>query len=362
MKSDLRIPSLDGLRAISIILVIFSHTVTKISDQIHFSNITFYLNFGALGVRIFFVISGFLITGLLLKELAQTDNINLLKFYFRRTMRIFVPFYFFLIIIFFTSNSGLTPPIPFKTFLTAITYNSNYISNSNWDITHSWSLSVEEQFYLLFPGILAFLGVAKTKKFLLAALLIAPASRLWYFFHYGETDFFWFTTAFHHNMDALAIGGLLSLFREELHKNQIYQYFLRKNFALLLPILIVILNNQDDHPKFAVSAGISAVNLLIVLFLDWVVVNHESLVGKVLNSRPMILIGMMSYSIYLWQQPFFNPDNKAMFATFPYNLGALILASILSYYLIEKKSLLLRQSLENKLFKNKTQAIPVVQT
>ena len=94
MKSDLRIPSLDGLRAISIILVIFSHTVTKISDQIHFSNITFYLNFGALGVRIFFVISGFLITGLLLKELAQTDNINLLKFYFRRTMRIFVPFYF----------------------------------------------------------------------------------------------------------------------------------------------------------------------------------------------------------------------------------------------------------------------------
>ena len=83
-----RIPSLDGLRAISILLVIaahFLHTV-GISD----------LNVGALGVRVFFVISGFLISGLLISEIDKTSTIRLAKFYYRRTLRIFPPYYFFL--------------------------------------------------------------------------------------------------------------------------------------------------------------------------------------------------------------------------------------------------------------------------
>ena len=87
-----RIPSLDGLRTISIFLVIIGHLF-------HVLGYGYLGNLGNLGVRVFFVISGFLITGLLIKELEKTNQINLAKFYFRRTLRIFPPYYFYLLII-----------------------------------------------------------------------------------------------------------------------------------------------------------------------------------------------------------------------------------------------------------------------
>lgn len=352
MEKSSRIPSLDGLRTISIALVVANHVQMSYSQKLE----DIY-NFGNLGVRIFFVISGFLITGLLLKELNETGRIALLKFYFRRTLRIFVPFYFFLLIVFVATVLGWIPSISTENFFNTATYTSNYLGNEAWDITHSWSLAVEEQFYLIFPGILAFLGIVRTKKILLAVILFAPIARLLYFIHYGETDFFWFTTAFHHNMDSLAIGCLLALFQQKLHSNIAYQYFLKSKFALLFPIPIFILNNQKNHPKFAVSIAITMLILLIAMFIDWSVVNVESFFGKILNSRPIVLIGMMSYSIYLWQQPFFSPYNKAIFTTFPINFAAMMVASTLSYYLIEKKSLQLRQYLETKLFNRKKVAI-----
>src|SRR6266508_1349017 len=89
-----RIPSLDGLRAISITLVIISHAVFTVPGGIHLGWVE---SLGGLGVRVFFVISGFLITKLLLQELETRGTIHLSKFYFRRTLRIFVPYYFFLL-------------------------------------------------------------------------------------------------------------------------------------------------------------------------------------------------------------------------------------------------------------------------
>lgn len=354
MEKSSRIPSLDGLRTISIVLVVANHVQMSYSQRLEDT-----YNLGNLGVRIFFVISGFLITGLLLKEINETGKIALLKFYFRRTLRIFVPFYFFLLIIFIATVLGWIPPISTENFLDTATYTSNYLGNEAWDITHSWSLAVEEQFYLIFPGILAFLGITRTRKVLLGVIIIAPVARLLYFTHYGETDFFWFTTAFHHNMDSLAIGCLLAFFQQKLHSNTHYQYFLKTKFALLFPIPIFILNNQENHPKFGVSIAITILIILIAMFIDWSIANYHTIFGKLLNSRPIILVGMMSYSIYLWQQPFFNPFNKAIFTIFPFNLAAMIVASTLSYYLIEKKSLQFRQYLEIKLFnREKSLIIP----
>jgi peptidoglycan/LPS O-acetylase OafA/YrhL len=83
-----RIPSLDGLRAISILLVILDHFLSNLGFPIN----TFL--FGNLGVRIFFIISGFLITSILMEEIEKTSTINLVKFYFRRTLRIFPAYYF----------------------------------------------------------------------------------------------------------------------------------------------------------------------------------------------------------------------------------------------------------------------------
>ena len=117
-KFSTRIPSLDGLRTISIALVIAGHLL-------HVVGFGESSNLGNLGVRVFFVISGFLITGLLLKEIEKTSDINLLKFYFRRTLRIFPPFYFYLLVIFAAVLHGFAT-ISLKSFFLASFYLTDY--------------------------------------------------------------------------------------------------------------------------------------------------------------------------------------------------------------------------------------------
>lgn len=339
-----RIPSLDGLRTISIILVIVGHLF-------HVLGIGGFGNFGNLGVRVFFVISGFLITGLLLKEIAKTEKIDLLKFYFRRTLRIFPPYYFYLLVILGASLLGFIA-VPLISFLSPASYTSNYFNPANWYLGHTWSLSVEEQFYLILPGVLLLLGVRKTKIFLTLVLLASPFIRVFLYKFFGD-EATWVGKGFQSNMDALAIGCLLSLFYTELHQNRFYQKFLNSKAVFLFPVIIVSLNLLTDRPLIFYGFSISMMNLLIVLTIDWAVTNYDSFAGKVLNSSPMVTLGAMSYSIYLWQQPFFNPENPSVLTKFPFNFIGLIIMTLVSYYLVEKYSLRLRQNLEGKLFEKK---------
>lgn len=345
-ETPARIPSLDGLRAISISLVIFNHILTnlKIPD--------IYYNTGNLGVRIFFVISGFLITGLLLKELEKDGKINLWKFYFRRTTRIFIPFYFFVLVMFLMTLAGFIKNHPLYYFWPVITYTSNYIGYDDGNTGHSWSLAVEEQFYILFPGILAFLGLRYTKIALLFAMIIPPISRLAYYYADPDYHFVWGVTGFHHNMDSLAAGCLLAIFQNRLHALDLYRRLIASKIPLVFPLIIFTLNSMGSHrPKMTFLFGLSTMNILIAVLIDWAVVNHQGFVGKVLNCRVFTTIGLMSYSIYLWQQPFFNPDNPQVWTTFPLNFVLASLASIAGYYLIEKKSFRIRKYLEARLFK-----------
>lgn len=339
-----RIPSLDGLRTISIALVIIGHLliVQGFED---------FGNFGNLGVRVFFVISGFLITGLLLKELEKTDNINLHKFYFRRTLRIFPPFYFYLLIIFILSLAGFFV-VKMKSLLVSATYLSNYIPPENWLLGHSWSLAVEEQFYLLFPGILLLLGIRKTKLFLIFLVGISPLIRITDYRLFG-IEFDWVNKGFHSNMDALAIGCLLSLFYIWLHQNGFYKKIITSRIIFIVPILVFVFNIQYEHPHIFFGVGITMMNLMIAFCIDWAVTNYDSFIGKILNSQPLVLLGMMSYSIYLWQQPFFNPKSTSFITQFPFNFIGLTIMTLISYYLVERYSLRWRKSLETKLFDKK---------
>lgn len=336
-----RIPSLDGLRTISIVLVIVGHLF-------HVLGLGGFGNFGNLGVRVFFVISGFLITGLLLKEIAKTEKIDLLKFYFRRTLRIFPPYYFYLLIILGATLLGFIS-IPLFSFISSITYTSNYFNPANWYLGHTWSLSVEEQFYLILPGVLLLLGVHKTKFFLCLVFLLSPFIRVFLYKFFGD-EATWVGKGFQSNMDALAIGCLLSLFYTELHQNNFYRKFLNSKLVIILPIIIVSLNFLTDRPIIFYGFSLSMMNLLVALCLDWAVTNYDSFVGKILNSAPMVTLGAMSYSIYLWQQPFFNPENPGILTQTPFNFIGLAVMTLISYYLVEKYSLKLRQNLETKFF------------
>ncbi|MCU0239268.1 MAG: acyltransferase, partial [Pyrinomonadaceae bacterium] len=302
-----RIPSLDGLRTISIAFVIFAHFL-------HSLGIVDNLNLGNLGVRIFFVISGFLITGLLLKELDKTDKINLTKFYFRRTMRIFPPYYFFLFVMLALTLFGYFQ-ISISAFLASFSYLSNYLDPNGWNLGHTWSLSVEEQFYLLFPSVLLFFGNRKTKIFLFLIIIFSPFIRYFDYISFGQTR--WMGFGFHHNMDALGFGCLLALFYTKLHQNLYYQQFIKSKVIIIFPIIILSVNLLTERPRlFAVA--VSIMNLSIAICIDWAVTNYQTIAGKALNSSPMIYLGGMSYSIYLWQQPFFE-NSESIWTKFPLN-------------------------------------------
>jgi peptidoglycan/LPS O-acetylase OafA/YrhL len=139
-----RIPSLDGLRAISIGMVIFAH----LSGTRFFpSFVAGRRDLGNIGVRVFFVISGFLITTLLLQELAAKGRISLPLFYLRRSLRIFPCAYTYISIAALLTWAGFLR-LRTTDLVHAATYTVNYEVVRPWHTIHLWSLSVEEQFYL----------------------------------------------------------------------------------------------------------------------------------------------------------------------------------------------------------------------
>ena len=165
------IPSLDGLRAISILLVVIAHSSQNFSPWVNLPVGTFLL-FAHLGVSVFFVISGFLITSLLLKEWDATGTIGLKHFYLRRAFRIFPPFYLYLVILLVLVLAGVFHTSLRAFFFAAIYCMDYYLGPGSGfvGLQHIWSLSVEEQFYLLWPAALLLLG--KRKAVYLAGFLI----------------------------------------------------------------------------------------------------------------------------------------------------------------------------------------------
>src|ERR1700722_13578240 len=161
-----RIPSLDGLRAIAISLVFIGHAAAQTAEGGHFFFLWVYANFG---VQIFFVISGYLITTLLLREHDRTGSISLADFYRRRAYRILPAAYAFILTIFVLQWKTLTK----WDVSSSLLYLLNYDSGRPWNLGHLWSLSVEEQFYLLWPLTLL-LFFRNRVKILAAAFLATP--------------------------------------------------------------------------------------------------------------------------------------------------------------------------------------------
>src|SRR3569623_458451 len=146
------LPSLDGLRAISIACVILGHaTQGRVTPllAIVLSRLSQF------GVCVFFVISGYLITSLLRKEAELRENVNLGRFYLRRTLRIFPPYYAFITVIALgVAMNAWTMPKDAR-WWPALTYTSEIFPTHFWLLSHSWSLSIEEQFYMTWPLILS---------------------------------------------------------------------------------------------------------------------------------------------------------------------------------------------------------------
>jgi peptidoglycan/LPS O-acetylase OafA/YrhL len=105
-----------------------------------------------------------------------------------------------------------------------------------------------------------------------------------------------------------------------------------------------------DRPRLAFLFGFSTMNVGIALCVHWCVIHHAGRIGRVLNSGPLVYVGVLSYSIYLWQQIFLDRTSDALLDQFPVNLLGVIAASLVSFYVIERPSLAVRQWLERRWF------------
>ena len=340
-----RIPSLDGLRAISIALVVFGH----LSGTQHFlpERVGSFFGVGDLGVRVFFVISGFLITRLLLTEVEARGRIHLGKFYLRRTFRIFPPYYAFLLALLAMNAAGWLA-LNVGDLTHAVTYTSNYHPGRSWNVGHTWSLSVEEQFYLLWPAVLLLLERRRALWAAAGFFVLSPFIRLSLWWLGGPS--IGVGHRFETVADAIAIGCVLAGSAERLRCHPRYRAFMDSRWFGLVPAVVMSASLLGDRPRLSFLFGFSVMNLGIALCVHWCVVHHHGRIGRVLNAAPFVYVGVLSYSMYLWQQIFLNRESAAVLNQFPANLLLAAAASVLSFYAIERPSLALRRHLERRWF------------
>ena len=341
--SSRRLPSLDGLRALSIILVLIGHLAGS-RGFLSFATIARAGDLGNLGVRTFFVISGFLITGLLADERQRTGAVSLTAFYIRRALRIFPAFFVFLAAAVLLSRTGFAT-LDRRDFLQAVTYTFNYRGISpNFSLRHLWSLAVEEQFYLIWPLTFASLAVVSGRRVLAAVLVCVPILRVVMpAIIPGYIDYV--PTAFETVCDALATGCLTALLLPDLRRAAWFRRIVFSRFVPLAFAVIWIANKQTDHPKLFWLFCIPAMNVLIAMLMVRYVERPSLPLGRVLNTRVMAGIGVLSYSLYLWQELFLIQFRTpaSILQTFPLNVLMALACAGMSYRLVERPFLKLKR-------------------
>jgi peptidoglycan/LPS O-acetylase OafA/YrhL len=308
-----------------------------------------HLPLGYLGVSVFFVISGFLISSLLFEEHSRTGRIRLAYFYMRRTFRIFPAYYVFVAVVAGVATIGWLRLYP-GDLSAALTYTMNYHSDRAWWLGHSWSLAVEEQFYLIWPLTLLLVGPQRGLIVAGAFVLIAPLIRLglWQF-TIADYPRGIIGNSFETTGDAIAIGCILAGIRHWLWGQSLYRRWLSSAAFGLVPILaLTMMAIGYGHPRiFACSYSVALV--CIALIVDRCMRLPHGPVGKVLNSRPFVYVGGLSYSLYLWQQLFINRNSTSLLASFPLNIVLAFALAMISFYLIERPWLRLRQAIEARI-------------
>jgi len=339
-------PEIDGLRAIAVISVIFYHANVVIFDEKLFKG-------GFIGVDIFFVISGYLITSLILRELNTTQSFSFINFYQRRVRRILLPLFFVMLLCFPVAWVHLDPG-NFIDFSKSILYSIGFSSNFYfWDMgqqyaaansllkpfLHTWSLSIEEQYYIIFP-IFLFIIFRYLRNYLLLFLIVSFIFSIlladWGSKNYPSATFYFL----HSRAWELIAGSFLAF-------SEIYQHYKKNNLItqnslsfigfFIILFSIIFGKTHFPHPSFYTLAPVLGV-CLVILFS-----NKNTFIAKILSTKFFVGTGLISYSLYLWHYPIFafarinelDPGNILNFLTL---IIPIIILSILTYFFIEKPS------------------------
>jgi len=346
-----QIPSLNGFRALSILIVLGSHLAFSQTAPAIFAPFLHLFDGGlvngALGVRIFFCISGFLITTLLLAELRANGAICLSRFYARRALRIIPVSYAYIFVLFVLTQTTALVVTPCE-FATALSYTKNYACSS-WIDGHLWSLSVEEQFYLIWPLTLN-LSRPMARTLAVAAIFGAPPSRM-IEYYVGHSGVVWLPS----HADALMMGSLSALALDDGRERVLALLrwktpLLRAAAALALCLPVVALNAgvTESAAMWIKIAGPSLQAAAATYLICSYACVAQGPIFRLLNTPVVVRAGVLSYSLYVWQQLYFtNPEDFGFIhpaaMAWPFNVAMIFLTAGASYVCFEQPLLALRR-------------------
>lgn len=333
-------PALDGLRAVAVLSVIVYHVNEP------------WLPGGFLGVDLFFVLSGFLITSLLLVEHDRTNRINLSRFWSRRARRLLPAILILLIVVAIVEHqvvaeaavrAGRRSELLATLFYAAnwffIATGRSYFADYGGasPVRHTWSLAIEEQFYLLFPLIMSF-GLRLRRRWLLVAIIVTLGLSGWLmavlFTPSNPSRAYFGTDARIHQLLA---GAVLAILLAGRYRRTI----VTKTRGLVLPasgLLVAALFLMRDDGSFYYHGGAVGIGLVAAVLIAGL--EHPAPVQDALSIRPLVSIGKISYGMYLWHFPLIvwllRYASLSPGVLLAVTLALTLLASTASYLLVER--------------------------
>jgi peptidoglycan/LPS O-acetylase OafA/YrhL len=334
------IPGLDGIRALAVFLVIANH--------FGFERVN-----GAFGVLIFFVLSGFLITWLMLRESERSGTVSLKHFYTRRMLRICPAFYTFWISavgIYLVRGHHLDWGPVISSFFYVSNYYMGLVPTAESVVGHTWSLSIEEQFYLLWP-LLFLLGrknLSRLARLLMAAIALVWVHRTLAHLVYGARPEYIYR-AFDTRLDHLAVGCLLAVMLKQGALDRFAHAITQRSWypAVTLALLFSaqVLHNSLT---FTYVVGYAVEPLLVAVFLLQLIWYSETGVWRIFESPVTRYLGRISYPLYLWQGlTLFTAkrltEGLPTLVQFTFAVAVTVAFASGSYFLVEKPFLRLKR-------------------
>ena len=344
-----RLAGLDGLRAVAILLVVAYHGLIRWNVALP-PLIKTMVQHGDFGVTIFFVLSGFLITHLLCREEQGAGRVALGGFYFRRAFRILPAAFFYLAVIGILGLLGQLTVAPGDVAASALfVRNLTYRTFGPASTAHYWSLSIEEQFYLLWPMVFVLTRGRRRIWITGGLVVIAPVWRLaaqrlgvGLDVYLSRTDLLF---------DSLLMGCLLALLRADPVAGKVMRgRFLQRPSTLLAGVGLMLIAGffYECLPRGLEPVRLTLAYLSVAVCINYLVQGHQGLTNRLLETPPLVCIGRLSFSLYLWQQLFILREgqlNNYELQGLWRDLSLTALLAMLSYVAVERPFLRWRDRL-----------------
>jgi len=340
--TETHLAGLDGLRAIAAFMVVFYHFGIPFVS-------------GGAGVLMFFVLSGFLITWLLLRENDDTGTVSLRQFYARRSLRIFPAFYCYVAVLFAVILIRQHARVVWPQTFAALFYVSNYYQALNGDpntgLSHTWSLAIEEQFYLLWPvTFLLFRRDYKRMSQFLAGIIVVIwiyREALIFLFHVHQGYIY---EAFDTRADHLLIGCLLAVTLRSGFFPRFWNWISVRSWAALVVAALLATSSALESTFGAVyrdSVASIANPLLVAVWITQLIALRGTPLWSWTSWKWVRYLGRISYSIYLYQQLLVDSAKNALVhqrveIQLAATVALITLAASASYYFIERPFLRLK--------------------